>query len=117
MYMNPTLPAGGFLCSIQAFTHSMAFASMHIGSGPGVCGLSGMQVNPLLPLRNVRIWWLASMATMVASLATFAGAACMALAMSEASLGAFAAVAVFAFFSGLLASAANTSVVALAIAQ
>ncbi len=25
---------------------------MHIGSGPGVVGLSGMQVQPLLPLRN-----------------------------------------------------------------
>src|SRR5205085_2737838 len=73
----------------------MALASMHMGSGPGVAGLSGMQVNPFFPSRSVRIFPPASIATTVAPLATLAGAAFMALAMSSASLG-FAA----AFFAG-----------------
>src|ERR1700680_238671 len=66
----------------------MAAGSMHMGSGPGVAGLSGMHVNWLSPLRTVRILRLASMATMVACLPTFAGAADSALAMSSASVGA-----------------------------
>jgi hypothetical protein len=56
----------------------------------------------------------ASIATIAASLATFAGAAFIALAINSASLGAFALA--LAFFSGFAASAANVSVVtALAI--
>src|ERR1700688_3337272 len=66
----------------------MAFLSMHMGSGPGVAGLSGMQVNPLLPLRSVRILPSASIVTMVAFLPTPAGAAFMALLIRSASLGA-----------------------------
>jgi hypothetical protein len=30
-------------------------ASMHIGSGPGVVGLPGMQPKPFVPTRSVRI--------------------------------------------------------------
>src|SRR6185295_4472286 len=79
--MKPTLLAGGGLCSIQACAHSMAFLSPHIGSGPGLSGLSGIQVKPLVPLRSSRILPPASIATIVASLATDTGAACMALAI------------------------------------
>jgi hypothetical protein len=32
-----------------------AFGSMRIGSGPGVPGLSGMQLKPFVPLRTVRM--------------------------------------------------------------
>src|SRR6187455_2437583 len=59
---------------------------MHIGSGPGVSGLSAMHVNPFVPLRTVRIFPSASIATMVASFATPAGAAVIALLMISASL-------------------------------
>src|SRR5512135_2948786 len=93
MYMNPTLPCGGSLCAIQAPAHAKALASMHIGSGPGVAGLSGMQVKPFVPLRNVRMLPEASIATIVASLETFAGAARIALAIICASLGALVAAA------------------------
>src|SRR5258708_7299826 len=87
MYMHPTLPTVGDGWVTHACTQSMAFLSMHMGSGPGVAGLSGMQVNPLLPLRSVRILPSASIATMEAFLATLAGAALMALLMRSASLG------------------------------
>ena len=60
---------------------------MHIGSGPGVVGLSAMQVKPLLPLRTVRNVPSGCGATTVASADTLAGAACIALAMSSASEG------------------------------
>src|ERR1700692_1345856 len=66
----------------------MAFLSMHMGSGPGVAGLSGIHVNSLVPLRSVRILPWASIVTMVAFLATPAGAALMALFIRSASLGA-----------------------------
>src|SRR5882672_290623 len=82
MYMKPTFPAGGVWWPIHAFAHSMALASMHIGSGPGVTGLSGMQVNPFFPARTVRMVPSASMLMMVASFATLGGAAFLALAMS-----------------------------------
>src|SRR5216684_5236982 len=85
----------------------MAFLSIHMGSGPGVAGLSGIQVNPLVPLRSVRILPSASIATMVAFLATLAGAALMALLTRSASLG-----AVFfssAFATRLSASAAQAT--------
>src|SRR6185312_12795454 len=88
MYIRPSLPVGGGLCAIQAFAHSIAFASMHIGSGPGVVGLSGMQVNALLPLRRVRMVPSAFATTTVAILATCVGAARIALAIICASLGA-----------------------------
>src|SRR5271169_3481415 len=52
---------------------------MHMGSGPGVAGLSGMQVNPFVPSRNVRIWPSAPIATIVAFALTFLGAARIAL--------------------------------------
>src|SRR3979411_1294039 len=58
---------------------------MHIGSGPGVAGLSGMQVKPFVPLRSVRILPSASMATIVAFLPTAAGAALIALLIMSAS--------------------------------
>src|SRR5881227_1009123 len=66
MYIRPTLPAGGALWPIQALAHSIAFLSAHIGSGPGVAGLSGMHVQPFVPLRIVRIFPPADISTMVA---------------------------------------------------
>src|SRR6202035_5984618 len=88
MYMNPTLPTVGEMWLAHACTQSMAFLSIHMGSGPGVAGLSGMQVNPLVPLRSVRILPSASIVTMVAFLPTLAGAAFMALLINAASVGA-----------------------------
>src|SRR5690348_7496690 len=88
MYIKPSLLAGGCSCAISALAHASAFWSMHIGSGPGVAVLSGMQVNALLPLRRVRIFPSAPIATIVASFATRAGAAFIALAIMCASLGA-----------------------------
>src|ERR1043165_8351606 len=93
MYMKPTLPAGGALWPIQAPAHSIAFLSMHIGSGPGVVGLSGMQVQPFLPSRRVFIAPSGCASTIVASPETEAGAA--AIALSIGSVGcAVAALAV-----------------------
>src|SRR5437762_13648320 len=74
----------------------MAAGSMHIGSGPGVAGLSGMQAKLLVPLRTVRILPPSSMATIVACLPTLGGAADSALAMSCASVGPGLAAAGFA---------------------
>src|SRR5258708_8211462 len=93
MYIRPTLPAAGVLWPTQALIHSIALASGPIGSGPGVAGLSGMHVKPLVPLRRTRILPSASIATMVAFFPTAAGAALMALLISSASVGAaFSAV-------------------------
>jgi len=66
---------------------------MHIASGPGTPGLSGMQVKSLLPLRSVRMVPSAPIAMIVASVATRAGAARIALAISCASVGAFLSAA------------------------
>src|SRR5215469_17801186 len=66
----------------------MAAGSIHIGSGPGVAGLSGMHVKLFVPFRSVRIFPSASIATIVACLPTFGGAADSALAISSASVGA-----------------------------
>jgi hypothetical protein len=41
---------------INAWTHSMPFLSMHIGSRPGVDGSSGMQVQPFVPGRSCIIF-------------------------------------------------------------
>src|SRR4051812_27702455 len=86
MYMKPTFAVGGALCSIQAVAHSSAFLSMHIGSGPGVVGLPGMQVQPFVPLRTSRILPSCPMAMIVAPLLIELGAADSALLMSFASL-------------------------------
>src|SRR3954451_14136661 len=83
---DPNLAFRWILCSIQAVAHSSPFWSMHIGSGPGVAGLSGMQVKVLLPLRMVRIFPSGPTATMAASCATAGGAADIALLMSSSSL-------------------------------
>src|SRR4051794_31809681 len=64
----------------MASIHLPALASKHIGSGPGVVGLSGMQVQPLLPLRMTVMVPLASAVTIEASCASDAGAADSALA-------------------------------------
>src|SRR5882762_10460161 len=88
MYMNPTFPAGGVLWPRYASIQSPAFLSQHIGSGPGVSGLSGIHVKPLVPLRNVRIPPFGSGTTMVAFSATFCGAAFVALAINSSSGGA-----------------------------
>src|SRR4249919_4083273 len=82
MYIRPILPLAGGLCPTQAPAQSIAAASMHIGSGPGVAGLSAMQVKPLLPARTVRMLPSGCIATMVAPPATFPGAACIALSIN-----------------------------------
>src|SRR5262245_49800166 len=110
MYITPVF-FGGSACLAQAITQSMALASMHIGSGPGVVGLSGMQVKPFSPLRSVRMAPAASMAITVAPLPTASGAAFMALATSASSegpagLAGAAAAAGFAAGLDLRASAA-----------
>src|SRR5690348_17924935 len=79
MYMTPTAPCGGGLWWIQASAHFIAFASMHMGSGPGVAGLSGMQVQPLLPLRSTFELPFASTVTIDALWAIDEGAADSAL--------------------------------------
>src|SRR5215467_6193640 len=107
MYMNPTLPVGGGLCPTHASTHAIAFLSAHIGSGPGVSGLSGMHVNAFVPLRNVCMP-LSSIVTIVAFFATAAGAALIALAISCFSLGAFFAAAAFSAANALAAVAARS---------
>src|SRR3954452_15702619 len=80
MYITPTVPAGGGLWPIQAAAHFAALASMHIGSGPGVSGASGMQVQPFLPARTWFILPSAPTVTIAASCARAAGAAYSALA-------------------------------------
>src|SRR6478609_5351640 len=105
MYMTPALSVGGGLCPTQAMTKSIAFASKHIGSGPGVSGASGMQVKPLVPLRNSAILPSAPIVTIAASLATAAGAADSALAMGSLAatvaeaVGEASATGASAFFS------------------
>src|SRR6476620_8274398 len=79
MYMTPTVPLGGGLCAIHAAAHFPALASKHIGSGPGVSGASGMQVQPLLPLRTTFIAPPAPTVTIDALWAIAAGAADSAL--------------------------------------
>src|SRR6476659_6499501 len=91
MYIRPTVPLGGGLCAIHAAAHFPALASKHIGSGPGVSGASGMQVQPLVPLRTVVIAPFASTVTTEASCAIAAGAADSALATGSLA----ASVAVF----------------------
>src|SRR6478735_3510880 len=87
MYMKPTRPDGGAACVIHACAQPIAAWSMHIGSGPGVVGLSGMHVKPPVPLRRVRILPSLPETMMVAVSATLRGAADIALliiAMSDA---------------------------------
>src|SRR5260370_2360821 len=105
MYIRPTLPAAGVLWPTQALIHSIALASAHIGSGPGVAGLSGMHVKPLVPLRRTRILPSASIATIVAFFPTAAGAALMALLIRSASVGAALAAVGAAFAAAFRASA------------
>jgi hypothetical protein len=78
MYMNPTLPCGGFFWAARAIAQAMAFLSRHIGSLPGELELSGMQVNPFLASRTVRIVP-ADISTIVALAATLPGVADSAL--------------------------------------
>src|SRR6476660_5016479 len=73
---------------------------MHIGSGPGVSGASGMQVQPFLPWRTVVILPSAPTVTIDASWAIDAGAADSALATGSFEA---AAVSVPVFASDLLA--------------
>src|SRR4051794_8746259 len=88
----------------MASIHLPALASKHIGSGPGVVGASGMQVQPLVPLRTTVMVPLASAVTIDASCASDAGAADSALATG--SLGAVDADAlVFAAAAVLLVPA------------
>src|SRR3954447_1163752 len=88
MYISPTEPSGGGLCATQAATHLPALASKHIGSGPGVSGASGMQVQPLFPLRSSFIAPLGSTVTTDALCAMDAGAADSALAIGSPELAA-----------------------------
>src|SRR5437763_11553560 len=80
MYITPGVASGGDLWCTQASAHLAALPSKHIGSGPGVSGASGMQVQPLVPLRTVVIAPLASTVTTEALCASAAGAAASALA-------------------------------------
>src|SRR5947207_12501702 len=109
MYMRPIFAAGGVWWCRYASIHAPAFLSQHIGSGPGVSGLSGMHVKPSLPLRSVRIPPFGSGATMVASSATFLGAAFMALAISPSSVGAVLAPLALAPWCIAVVSAAGRS--------
>src|ERR1700724_1142328 len=86
MYMKPTLFFGGSFLFSQASTHSIAFRSAHIGSGPGVLGLSAMQVNWLLPWRTTRIFPSEPTSMIVAFFAIASGAADMALLMISSSV-------------------------------
>jgi hypothetical protein len=69
---------------------------MHIGSGPGVAGLSGMQVQPFLPARKVAIVPSAFGSTIAASWAIEAGAADIALSTGSLLLAALAVAVLFA---------------------
>src|SRR2546430_2727275 len=109
MYMNPIFPPGGVWGGRYASIHPPAFLSQHIGSGPGVSGLSGIHVKPLLPLRSVRIPPFGSGATMVAFSATFLGPAFMAPAISSSSVGAVLASLARAAWCIAVVSAAGTS--------
>src|SRR3954454_22313017 len=83
MYMTPGVPSGGVFLPIQAAAQLPAFLSMHIGSGPGVVGLSGMQVQPFLPWRSVFIDPSACASTMAASRETEGGGAAIALSIGS----------------------------------
>src|SRR5918994_4273359 len=85
MYMKPILFAGGVCFVSHACTHAIAFSSPHIGSGPGVAGLSAIQVKLLVPLRTVRILPSAEASTTVAPLPIADGAADIALLRSASS--------------------------------
>src|SRR6185369_1089200 len=80
----------GLWFSIAAI-HLPALASKHIGSGPGVVGESGMQVQPFVPLRTSVILPLASAVTIDAFFASDAGAADSALATGSAGAALLAA--------------------------
>src|ERR1700730_10578224 len=86
MYMKPTLLLGGSFLFSQASIHSIAFRSAHIGSGPGVLGLSAMHVNWLLPFRPIRIFPSDPTSMIVAPFPIASGAADMALLMSSSSV-------------------------------
>ncbi len=83
--MKPALPCGGGLWAAMAIIQPMAFASAHIGSGPGVEGSSGMQVKPLEPRRTERIEPSGFIIATSASLPMEGGAASRALVISAAS--------------------------------
>src|SRR4030095_8454181 len=95
MYIIPTTPSGGGLWFSIAAIHLPALASKHIGSGPGVVGESGMQVQPLVPLRTSVILPLASAVTIEAFFASDAGAADSALATGSPVAVLFAAALYF----------------------
>src|SRR5690349_8358132 len=69
---------------------------MHIGSGPGVLGVSGMQVQPFLPARKVAIVPSALGSTIAASWVIEAGPADIALSMGSLLLVPLAAAVLFA---------------------
>src|SRR6476660_8565995 len=86
MYINPTLFRGGAFFLIHASTHCMALRSAHIGSGPGVFGLSAIHVKLLVPFRTTRIFPSAPMSITVASLLIVGGAADVALFIISSSV-------------------------------
>ena len=71
---------------IHACAHSMPALSRHIGSLPGVVGLSGMHVKVPLPSRSTFMPPFSSMSMIVASCATALGAADIALAIFSLSV-------------------------------
>src|SRR5690242_5400100 len=112
MYISAALPAGGGCFFSMASIHAMPLASVHIGSGPGVAGLSGRQVKPLVPARSSFIEPSAPMSMIIAPLPTASGAALIALAILPASSVGAAAIAIVSagFVSAALASAAGAAV-------
>src|SRR5262245_54550103 len=80
------LSLGGSECDIHACAHSMPFLSRHMGSAPGVVGMSGMHVQPFVPARSVRISIFSFMVTMAALALIASGAADMALLTMSSSV-------------------------------
>src|SRR5438552_19169701 len=89
----------------MAIAHARPFLSRHIGSKPGD-GPSGMQVNPLVPCLSVFIAPFSSIAMMVASFPTSAGAADNALLIMSSSVVGGATGPVFMGMAGAVVVAA-----------
>jgi hypothetical protein len=94
---------------------------MHIESGPGVTGLSGMQVQPFFPSRSVVVLPLSSIVTIAASCAIEAGAAASAPAIGSfdaagapalASTVVFSAIVVFCVVVAVLLHPASATIAA-----
>src|SRR5680860_1257330 len=81
MYAVPTCPTCGAVLAMYAPNHACQALSAHIGSGPGVFGLSGIHSQPFVPARSSVIEPSAPISMIVALEATASGAALMAFAI------------------------------------